>query len=107
MRDEPRRRPRIFAAAQAGLLANPLPRSGGGSPRQRVRPEVAGPMTSSARWGGGLRHHLQARGVARMTETKSGASLADIHSRISDHVIHRLDQLLPWNWRTGPAKLAA
>jgi transposase len=28
-------------------------------------------------------------------------------ARIDDHVIHRLDQLLPWNWKREPARLAA
>jgi len=33
--------------------------------------------------------------------------LADVLARINDHTIHRLDQLLPWNWRPQPARLAA
>ena len=28
-------------------------------------------------------------------------------ARIADHNIHSLDQLLPWNWKTQPARLAA
>jgi len=37
------------------------------------------------------------------------AWLADLLARINDHAIHRLDQLLPWNWKpaNGPRKLAA
>jgi hypothetical protein len=27
------------------------------------------------------------------------AWLADVLARINDHGIHRLDELLPWNWR--------
>jgi len=33
--------------------------------------------------------------------------LADVLARINDHVIHNLDELLPWNWKTQPARLAA
>ncbi len=34
---------------------------------------------------------------------------ADVLARINDHAIHRLDQLLPWNWKpvNGLRKLAA
>jgi transposase len=28
----------------------------------------------------------------------SQARLADVLARIADHTIHRLDELLPWNW---------
>ena len=28
-------------------------------------------------------------------------------ARIADHNIHSLDQLLPWNWKAQPARLAA
>ena len=28
-------------------------------------------------------------------------------ARIADHNIHSLDQPLPWNWKTQPARLAA
>jgi len=35
------------------------------------------------------------------------AWLADVLGRINDHSIHSLDQLLPWNWKTQPATLAA
>ena len=28
-------------------------------------------------------------------------------ARIADHNIHSLDQLLPWNWNSQPARLAA
>jgi hypothetical protein len=27
--------------------------------------------------------------------------LADVLARINDHAIHRLDELLPWNWAAG------
>jgi putative tryptophan/tyrosine transport system substrate-binding protein len=35
------------------------------------------------------------------------AWLADVLARINDHNIQKLDQLLPWNWKTTAAKLAA
>src|SRR5436309_1894225 len=35
------------------------------------------------------------------------AWLADMLARIADHAIHRLDQLLPWNWKAQAARLAA
>jgi hypothetical protein len=34
------------------------------------------------------------------------AWLADILGKINDHPINRIDNLLPWNWRAGSAKLA-
>jgi transposase len=33
--------------------------------------------------------------------------LADVLARINDHNIQNLSQLLPWNWKAGPVKLAA
>ena len=35
------------------------------------------------------------------------AFIRDQQARIADHAIHRLDQLLPWNWKIQPARLAA
>jgi len=37
------------------------------------------------------------------------AWLADVLVRINDHAVHKLDELLPWNWRKpmpGRAKAA-
>ena len=34
------------------------------------------------------------------------AKLNDV-DRIADHAVHRLDQLLPWNWKAQAARLAA
>jgi transposase len=36
--------------------------------------------------------------TARMNGIDPQAWLADVLARINDHAIHRLDELLPWNW---------
>ena len=47
--------------------------------------------------------------TAKLNDIDPQAWLADVLARINDHAIHRLDQLLPWNWKPikGPRKLAA
>jgi len=45
--------------------------------------------------------------TARLNEIDPQAWLADVLARINDYNIHNLDQLLPWNWKAVPAKLAA
>jgi transposase len=45
--------------------------------------------------------------TARLNGVDPHAWLADVLARISEHNIQRLDQLLPWNWKTTAAKLAA
>jgi transposase len=40
--------------------------------------------------------------TAKLNEIDPQAWLADVLARIAQHPAHRLDQLLPWNWRTGP-----
>jgi hypothetical protein len=45
--------------------------------------------------------------TARLNDIDPQAWLADVLARINDHNIHKLDQLLPWNWKTATAKLAA
>ena len=45
--------------------------------------------------------------TAKLNGVDPQAWLADVLDRINDHVIHRLDELLPWNWKTQPARLAA
>jgi transposase len=47
--------------------------------------------------------------TAKLNDIDPQAWLADVLGRINDHAIHRLDQLLPWNWKpaNGPHKLAA
>jgi transposase len=45
--------------------------------------------------------------TARLNGVDPQAWLADVLARINDHNIHKLEQLLPWNWKTATAKLAA
>jgi transposase len=47
--------------------------------------------------------------TAKLNEIDPQAWLADVLARINDHNIHRLDELLPWNWagETERRKLAA
>jgi transposase len=45
--------------------------------------------------------------TAKLNDVDPQAWLADVLARINDHAIHRLDQLLPWTWKTEPARLAA
>jgi transposase len=46
-------------------------------------------------------------GTAKLNNLDPQAWLADILRRINDHPAARLDELLPWNWKGGTAKLAA
>jgi hypothetical protein len=36
--------------------------------------------------------------TAKLNDVDPQAWLADVLARIADHNIHRLDELLPWNW---------
>ena len=45
--------------------------------------------------------------TCRLNEVDPQAWLADVLARIADHPISRLDELLPWNWRTTQLKLPA
>ena len=46
--------------------------------------------------------------TAKLNDIDPQAWLADVLARINDHKIHRLDELLPWNWnRARPQKAAA
>jgi transposase len=44
--------------------------------------------------------------TARLNDVDPHAWLADVLGRIGDHPAARLDQLLPWNWRTLDAVAA-
>jgi transposase len=37
--------------------------------------------------------------TAKMNDVDPQALLADVLARIAEHPVHRLDDLLPWNWR--------
>jgi transposase len=45
--------------------------------------------------------------TAKMNDIDPQAWLADMLRRIADHPASQLQELLPWNWEGGPAKLAA
>jgi transposase len=45
-------------------------------------------------------------GTAKLNDVDPQAWLADILGRIADHPASRLAELLPWNWKDRPAKLA-
>jgi len=45
--------------------------------------------------------------TARLNDVDPQAWLADVLARINDHNVQKLDQLLPWNWKSERAKLAA
>jgi hypothetical protein len=44
--------------------------------------------------------------TAKLNDVDPQAWLADILARINDHAVHRLDELLPWNWRKPMPSLA-
>ena len=47
--------------------------------------------------------------TAKLNDIDPQPWLADVLARIADHAIHRLDELLPWNWaaETERRKVAA
>jgi len=45
--------------------------------------------------------------TAKLNDVDPQAWLADILARIAEHPVSRLDELMPWNWKATPAKLAA
>jgi transposase len=45
--------------------------------------------------------------TAKLNDVDPQAWLTDVLRRINDHPAARLDELLPWNWKDWPAKLAA
>ena len=45
--------------------------------------------------------------TCRLNDVDPQAWLADVLARIANHPVSRLDELLPWNWRTAQVALAA
>jgi IS66 C-terminal element len=45
--------------------------------------------------------------TAKMSGVDPQAWLADVLARIAGHPAHRLDELLPWNWRPQPRAATA
>ena len=45
--------------------------------------------------------------TARLNDIDPQAWLADVLDRIASHPVSRLDELLPWNWQSKPAAIAA
>lgn len=45
--------------------------------------------------------------TARMNDIDPEAWLTDVIARIADHPINRIDELLPWNWRTPQTSIQA
>ena len=41
--------------------------------------------------------------TAKLNDVDPQAWLADVLARIAGHPAHRIDELLPWNWRSGSA----
>jgi len=44
--------------------------------------------------------------TAKMNDIDPQAWLADVLARIAEHPIHRLDDLMPWNWRSAQASVS-
>ena len=45
--------------------------------------------------------------TAKMNDVDPQAWLTDVLTRIAEHPVHRLDELLPWNWRPLQSRQAA
>jgi len=45
--------------------------------------------------------------TAKMNDVDPQAWLADVLARIATHPAHRLDELLPWNWKAIRARSLA
>ena len=112
--------------ADAAAPAQPAPSTGEGVMRRRPRVSANAvrerreldPGTCCPDCGGDLRlvgedvseilDMLTAarRSTAKMNGLDPQAYLADVLSRINDHMINRLEELLPWNWAPVAAPCA-
>lgn len=45
--------------------------------------------------------------TVKLNDVDPQAWLADVLGRIADHPVNGIGELLPWNWKTASAKLAA
>ena len=45
--------------------------------------------------------------TAKMNRVDPQAWLTDVLSRIASHPVHRLDELLPWNWTQSASAVVA
>ena len=45
--------------------------------------------------------------TAKMNNVDPQAWLADVLKRIAGHPAHRLDELLPWNWKASAVVISA
>ena len=69
-------------------------------PRSRV-PDTRHHDVASDRGGERAAVMLTLIQTAKLNDVDPRAWLADVLARINDHNIHRLDDLLPWNWAAG------
>jgi transposase len=44
--------------------------------------------------------------TTKMNDVDPQAWLADVLARIAEHPVHKLDDLLPWNWRSARASVS-
>ena len=42
-------------------------------------------------------------GTAKLNDVDPQAWLGDVLARIAEHPAHKIDELLPWNWRSRAA----
>lgn len=45
--------------------------------------------------------------IAKVNDVDPHAWLADVLAGIAERPVHQIDELLPWNWRSGAAEVQA